>query len=248
MKNTDVSQHISRRRFFRGVGLGLANVSILSLLGCQATEYDVPQIIEASPSLNKYPPKHIPNQSKTDTTIDNYPRWLPLQHLEDKARWNAIIVHHTATQTGSASVIDRIHKNRGFDGLGYDFIINSGNGNSDGLVEVGYRWRKQLTGAHCHPRNCSNNYWNKHSIGIALIGNFEEDYPTPSQYKSLAELIVFLKRRYHISSDNILGHKQVPGSSTKCPGKNFSWYRFKAEMHKFGISGTERSTDQNDKN
>jgi hypothetical protein len=173
-------------------------------------------------------PKNLP---KTNPTIDNYSKWLPLRHLENKAKWNAIVVHHTATKTGSASIIDRIHKNRGFDGLGYDFIINNGNGNPDGLVEVGYRWKQQLTGAHCSSRTRNDNYWNRYSIGVVLVGNFEESYPTDRQYESLAELITFLKSRYTISKSNIYGHKQVPGCKTKCPGRNFSWYRLTQKLN-----------------
>ncbi len=231
IKKLSQSQNISRRQFFTRVGYGLTGASLLSILGCQSnTNYGTPQIVGTSSSKTKNRPDFSPNLPNDDIKYENYSKWSPLGQYEDRSKWNAIIVHHTATETGSASIIDRIHRNRGFDGLGYDFIINNGNGNPDGLVEVGYRWKQPLTGAHCHSRTRNDNYWNKHSIGIALIGNFEENYPTDRQYESLAELITFLASRYSISDRNILGHKQVPGASTKCPGKNFSWYMLRRSM------------------
>jgi hypothetical protein len=231
-KNIYQSKNISRRQFFVRVGYGLTGASLLSIFGCQNnTNYGTPRIVDTPSSGTKIRPEFSPNLPNADIKYENYLKWLPLGQHEDRSKWNGIIVHHTATDTGSASIIDRIHRNRGFDGLGYDFIINSGNGNPDGLVEVGYRWKQQLTGAHCHSRIRNDNYWNKHSIGIALVGNFEETRPTDRQYESLAELITFLKSRYTISESNILGHKQVPGCNTKCPGKNFSWYRLKSQMN-----------------
>jgi hypothetical protein len=232
LENESTNSPISRRQFFTRIGYRLTGASLLSLLGCQNnTDYNVPQIIDSPPSSIALRPKYPSNLPNSDTKDGYYSKWLPLRHFENRSKWNAIIVHHTATDTGSASIIDRIHRNMGFDGLGYDFIINSGNGNPDGLIEVGYRWKQQLTGAHCRSIIINDNYWNKHSIGIALVGNFEETWPSDQQYESLAELITFLKDRYYISDSNILGHKQILGCNTKCPGTNFSWYKLKSQMN-----------------
>ena len=221
-----MNDKISRRTFIKKVGLGLTHASVLSLLGCQAdTEYSDPRIVKVPQLSKKHQIRHSYNQSSHVATFDKCSKWLPMQYFEDKTKWNAIVIHHTATKTGSTSIIDKIHRNRGFDGLGYDFIINNGKGNPDGLVEVGYRWQQQMTGAHCRSRTRSDNYWNRCSIGISLVGNFEEIYPTDRQYESLAELITFLKSRHCISDSSIYAHKQVPGCKTKCPGKHFSWHR-----------------------
>ena len=226
---------ISRRQFFRKIGFGLANISVLSFSGCQnQTKYGIPRItteylIPDEKTTSLLPQKKLFNRP----VLDDDSKWLPISHHEDKSRWNAIIIHHTATERGPASIIDKSHRNLGYNGLGYNFIINNGQGNPDGLVEVGYRWKRQLTGAHCRSKGHSDNYWNKHSIGIALIGNFQEHYPTSQQYESLAELIVFLKKRYSIPERNILGHKQVPGCSTKCPGRNFDWEMLNSKIYSF---------------
>ncbi len=214
---------ISRRKCIQKIGFGLASASLLSLSSCQTdTGYGTPRIVPA-PHLSR-------SNFRLPYSSPGYNGWIPPQYCEDKARWNAIIIHHTATNSGSASIVDRMHKKRGFDGLGYDFIINNGKGGPDGLVEVGYRWKQQLTGAHCRSCTRNDNYWNQHAIGVVLVGNFEEIAPTDRQYQSLANLITFLKSRYVISDSNILAHKQVPGCNTKCPGRNFSWYKLNRKL------------------
>jgi hypothetical protein len=63
--------------------------------------------------------------------------------------WKAIVIHHMASGTGSARAIDRIHRQKGWDGLGYHFVIGNGTLSDDGEVEIGYRWKIQKVGAHC---------------------------------------------------------------------------------------------------
>ena len=65
-------------------------------------------------------------------------------------------------------------------------------------------------------------WWNDNSIGICLQGNFEEEYPTEVQLKSLEELLNKKMAEYKISRVGIFGHRNI--AATLCPGKNlFSW-------------------------
>ena len=50
------------------------------------------------------------------------------------------------------------------------------------------------------------------------------------QLASLVYLVNLLKRYYHIPRKNIIGHGQVPGASTECPGKRFPWRSFIAQL------------------
>ena len=152
-------------------------------------------------------------------------KWAPPVSFEGKRRWDGIIIHHSATDFGDATSFDISHKRKGWDELGYHFVIDNGKnskGNPDGLVEVGSRWLKQKHGAHCRVSQNDDNYWNEHYIGICLVGNFEKQSPTYAQYRALQNLVYFLKERYNIPSDKIIGHKDAdPG--TLCPGKLFNW-------------------------
>jgi hypothetical protein len=152
--------------------------------------------------------------------------WIPPAGLEERGRWQGILIHHTAVPDhGNAADLDRAHKLRGFDGLGYDFVICNGRGGQDGRIEVGWRWAQQREGAHCRVHPNDSNYWNEHTIGIVLVGNFEKGRPTPAQYESLARLVYFLQQRYDIPWSRIKGHRDV--DNTECPGQFFSF----GELH-----------------
>jgi hypothetical protein len=154
--------------------------------------------------------------------------WIPPQALEKRGRWEGIIVHHAAVTKGNAAFIDRLHKDRGWEGLGYDFVIDSGNGGPDGLIEVGWRWKEQREGAHTRVTGDYTNYWNEHTIGICLIGNFEFQTPTDAQYRSLAKLVSWLQKRYNIPTSKVKRHSDV--DATRCPGRNFSMATLKSML------------------
>ncbi len=165
--------------------------------------------------------------SKTNQYTPGYHAWAPAVK-EKTGRWKGIMIHHSATASGNAHTIDQLHKDRQWDGLGYHFVINNGNGADNGKVEVGYRWKNQEKGAHCRVHPNDNNYWNEHTIGICLIGNFEFSQPSQSQYNSLAQLVKFLQDRYNIPTSQIVGHNHA--KVTKCPGKHFSFWKLKQQL------------------
>jgi hypothetical protein len=128
--------------------------------------------------------------------------------------WRWIIVHHSATTTGGAAAFDKMHRAKGWDELGYDFVIGNGTDTPDGLIEVGPRWTKQKIGAHA---KTPDNRYNEYGIGICLVGNFDVERPTPAQNRSLTRLIAYLMKTYQITPNNILGHRDT--KSTDCPGR-----------------------------
>jgi N-acetylmuramoyl-L-alanine amidase len=130
--------------------------------------------------------------------------------------WKYIVIHHSALDHGSAAAIDAAHRERGWKGLGYDFVIDNGNGGADGQVEVGYRWRQQEVGAHTG--KTPGNAYNEFGIGICLIGDFTDHAPSPKQLAALNGLVRYLSQTYHISPQNIIGHRDAPGAHTECPG------------------------------
>ena len=155
--------------------------------------------------------------------------WFPRKSVEKK--WKAIVIHHSGTAKGSARAFDNYHKSgNGWEGVGYDFVIGNGTSTGDGRVEVTFRWKKQMVGAHC--RTDHTNWANKDAIGICLVGNFNKTVPTRRQIEALKKLTRFLSRRYGISKDRIYGHNTTPrhSTSTDCPGKRFSVKKFKAML------------------
>jgi LysM repeat protein len=162
----------------------------------------------------------IPNAKMLRHIINLYPN----------PQWKFIILHHTATDMGNAKTINRSHGERGFwNGLGYHFLIDNGTlGKGDGQIEMSPRWIRQQNGAHCKAGGM-----NDKSIGIALVGNFNLESPTPNQIQSLTYLLRILCDYYRIPSGNIMGHREVEGAHTECPGRNFPIASFRQPLRKY---------------
>lgn len=142
-----------------------------------------------------------------------------------RGHWQAIVVHHSANAIDTPQGMDAWHRQRGWDGLGYDFVIGNGVNYPDGRVFVGHRWAQQLVGAHTKagagvyfgvPR--PSNFFNEHGVGICLIGNFEETRPTPRQMQSLQLLIQWISAQTGVSTARVYGHGEVT-HKTQCPGR-----------------------------
>jgi N-acetyl-anhydromuramyl-L-alanine amidase AmpD len=154
---------------------------------------------------------------------------LPVGAADDGAatRWQFIVIHHSATTNGSAAVFDEQHRARGMiNGLAYHFVIANGtNGQPDGWVEIGDRWKRQLPGGHCRQAHI-----NEHGIGICLVGDFTRDRPTEKQLDALVMLVQQLQEQFDIADDRILGHGEIIGEQTECPGRRFPWDEFKKRL------------------
>lgn len=122
---------------------------------------------------------------------------------------DAIVVHCSATKAGQdigKKEITQMHLQRGFQTIGYNYIIRL-----DGTIEVG----RSLTinGAHCNSKGFSGVSYNKHSIGICYVGGLDAhgiaaDTRTPEQKKALRELIAKLIKQ-HPDIKEILGHRDT---------------------------------------
>jgi len=137
--------------------------------------------------------------------------WIPRVPAN---HWMWIIIHHSDSDYGSAAIIDKWHRDRGFDELGYHFVIGNGTNSGDGQIEVGPSWTKQKWGAH---DNALDNRYNTNGIGICLVGNLNKNPPTPKQLHSLMRLVVYLMKTYDIPDDRVLGHGET--KTTQCPGR-----------------------------
>lgn len=205
--------------------------SLLILVGCASYE-PLPDIVENTNTepkvvVTKITKPQTQPEPEPDIVFDDFPReWLPPTDVEKK--WMAIVLHHSATETGNSAIFDKMHREQNhWDGVGYDFVIGNGTNSGDGEVEVTFRWRNQVAGAHCG--GTPDNWANEDAVGICLVGNFDYSVPTAKQMQSLTELINFLQQRYKISANRIYGHRDTPGARvTDCPGAMFPMTRLKS--------------------
>ena len=136
--------------------------------------------------------------------------------------WRHIVIHHSASKGGNAALFDTWHRGRGWDELGYHFVIDNGDGGPDGRVEVGSRWKIQKWGAHCG--GTPNNAYNNYGIGICLVGDFTSRQPTAKQLASLERLVTHMVRQFDIPAEHIIGHRDAPNAATACPGAKLREY------------------------
>ena len=119
---------------------------------------------------------------------------------------DTIVVHHSATETGTAESYARYHvNNRDWAGIGYHFVIDQ-----DGKINQ----TNELDTISYHASN-----WNTRSIGICLTGNYDNQILNGNNLDSLVYLIKKLKLDLK-KELNIIGHRDVANKS--CPGNNIS--------------------------
>jgi N-acetyl-anhydromuramyl-L-alanine amidase AmpD len=110
-----------------------------------------------------------------------------------------IFIHCSASphRGDTAEAIHRWHKERGWPGIGYHYVIDEFGNQENGRPEY---W----VGTHVKKHN-------RNSIGICLIGT---DFFTEAQWKTLRALVVDLRVRY--PGVEVLGHYEVDPGKT-CP-------------------------------
>lgn len=145
----------------------------------------------------------------------------PLQYPKEVSK---IIIHHTASNNDLDNPIKVIRNlysyhtiTRGWGDMGYNYVIDK-----NGKVYEGRYGGETIVGAHAGPGN-------RGSIGIALMGNFNETEVPKEALDSLIKLIAEKAQLYDIDptgvslfrdemQPNIMGHKHV--MNTSCPGEN----------------------------
>lgn len=124
-----------------------------------------------------------------------------------------IVVHCAATPEGkpfTAKDIDRWHREKGWSGIGYHFVVEL-----DGKVVPGRPLG--AVGSHVAGQNST-------SIGIVYIGGVTadgkkaKDTRTPAQKAALLDLLKGLRIVYPTAK--IQGHRDFPGVAKDCPSFN----------------------------
>lgn len=133
---------------------------------------------------------------------------LQFGSLQERSTTDLIVIHHVGEidRDVSAEEINSWHKNQGWSGIGYHYVIRK-----DGTIERGRP--VDAIGAHAQG-------FNSKSIGINIVGDFEQGTPNPEQIESAAILIAELCNIYGITptTESVVGHRDL--MPTTCPGEN----------------------------
>lgn len=143
-------------------------------------------------------------------------------------KWTHIMVHHTVTgPEAKVADIDAMHRARGFDCIGYHFLVERGPGDH-GILKAGRPTSR--SGAHCDVDG-----WNSKAIGISVVGTFHPGEPHSERlttdrplYQDIVGAICHLCNKYGIPADHVLGHRDV--KQTACPGDWFPLVQLKADV------------------
>lgn len=132
-----------------------------------------------------------------------------------------IIIHCSASKFGTRDLIDDWHQERGWNGIGYHFVILNGYSKSfsefdesqNGRVELGRD--SVIQGAHCLGQN-------ETSLAICLIG--ENTFTERQLLVALPKLLSVLMEKYCLDVDNIYGHGEF-NKFKRCPSIDMDIYR-----------------------
>ncbi|XP_033627789.1 peptidoglycan-recognition protein LF-like [Asterias rubens] len=173
-----------------------------------------------------------PMSGKADIKMQKEPACSNLTFVT-RAEWGAIppkkrqdmvlpvgysVVHHTASKQCSTqeecSKLMRSFQHfhmvtRGWDDIAYNFLIGG-----DEKVYIGRGW--DTVGAHA-----GSTYYNSHSIGTSIIGNYNDILPTPGVLQVLKDLNECGAKSGYMTSRYVLrGHRDVRQlGPTDCPGE-----------------------------
>ncbi|MEK7617162.1 MAG: N-acetylmuramoyl-L-alanine amidase [Patescibacteria group bacterium] len=132
-----------------------------------------------------------------------------------------LVLHHTATEDQTSEEIAQNHINvNGWGGIGYHFLID--------------KWGQVFYVGDISTARANVANMNEQVIGIGLIGNFTKGTnPTSAQLISSFELCDFFITNFsdlpNVNSwEAVVGHKELPGQATICPGD--TWQEWKKKL------------------
>ena len=180
----------------------------------------IPQLVEVTDDFQKKFSSElkIVKTVKKDSSGKEY-KW-PYQYPKKVTKF---IIHHTATTKDLDNPEQAIRNiyyyhavSRGWGDIGYNYIIDQ-----EGRVYEGRAGGDGVVGGHAGPGNIG-------SIGIAVLGNFDEQKVPTAVVNSLAKLIAIKAEKFNIDPmgkssfrgekrTNVMGHNDI--MSTACPGK-----------------------------
>ncbi len=135
-----------------------------------------------------------------------------------------ITVHHSAVN--SSGMLAKADSVRQLESIRKNHISRT---DADGThwVDIGYHyiidpsgrvWEGRpiaLEGAHV-------SHTNQHNLGVMMMGNFDEQHPTPEALATLDSFVSSQMRRYRVNIASVFTHQEL--KPTDCPGRNLQRY------------------------
>lgn len=123
-----------------------------------------------------------------------------------------LILHCSDTEDGpglSWPAIRRYHmEERGWSDIGYHYGIER-YGPRIAVLRGRPPW---VRGAHCRAAGR-----NRDSLGVCVVGKFDEDPPSLGVYDATVQVLARLAWAFHIEPDRVAGHREFDKRKT-CPG------------------------------
>jgi hypothetical protein len=122
--------------------------------------------------------------------------------------YTTVVIHHSVLYTLNDAVtlldIQRLHRNdRGWADVAYHYFV----GRNGQLYQ----------GREMSVRGVHVGGYNTGSLGVCLLGNFEEESPSPPQLNSLQRLLAYVVQRLQLT--HLAIHRDF-NPETLCPGQN----------------------------
>lgn len=197
-----------------GVGLVIVNNRLANVLNPPPdapllSGSDMPPIIARSEWGAREPDHQAANEFGFAASPLN-PQWYVYPESLTDA-YNTVVIHHSASLLAAnetmADIQDSHMDVNGWADIAYHYGIDK-----DGLI---------YEGRDIGARGASVAGFNTGTIGIVVMGNFEQEYPLEVQMKSLQILVNNLESTYSLS--HLAGHGEFNPESV-CPGSHFIPY------------------------
>jgi hypothetical protein len=196
-----------------GVGFAIANNRFKQLFPLPSAppslNFDIPPVISRSEWGARLPDHQAPNEFGFATSPLNPQLYVYPGTLADV--YNTVVIHHSASLLASnetmADIQDSHMDVNGWADIAYHFGIDK-----DGLI-----YEARDIGS----RGASVAGFNTGTIGIVIMGNFEQENPLPVQMVSLQALVNGLASSYSLT--HLAGHSEFNPESV-CPGNYMKLY------------------------
>jgi len=135
---------------------------------------------------------------------------------------DGIVLHCSDTEDGPRpnwEAIRRYHiEVNGWQDIGYHFVVERING----VVMVVQGRSPKFEGAHCAAQGR-----NRDTIGVCVVGDFDDNPPDEELYRKVVELLAFLCFTWHLPASSVRGHGELDPRKS-CPGQQWDMDRTRA--------------------